>query len=903
MASKKKLLQAAAGAAGGGATTDITDVFSTFLYDGTGATQTIQNGINLGSSFGGQSYSFDGSDDLLLRTSDFTSNTDSKTFTFSCWYFSNLDQTGYWYTTSNGASNNGRVIIGRANGNLQVMCYNNSGSLILGVSTSANIPYGTWNHIVVSIDLANTSNRYVYINDSAYTVSYNTYTNDTIGFSNTTHAVSGNSYSSTSSGQTSLAHVFLDYTYRDLSVESNRRLFYSSSGEPATGQASLNPIMYMTLTSESSPNTNSGTGGDFTTQGSPTYNSNFGPDAGESGEGGLVWIKDRDSGSNSHMLYDTERGAYYAIKSNTTDANQFRSTGLTAFNSNGFTLGSLGAENSSGNSKASWTFRKAPKFFDVVTWTGSNFGGGRQISHNLGSVPGIIIIKRTSAVSAWYVWHRSRPNAYTLLDQTDAEDTSNTKYYFGDGTNVVAPTSTEFTTQTLNENGFTYVAYLFAHNDSGDGEFGPNADQDVVKCGSYTGTGSSQLTVDLGFEPQWLLVKRTDTAKDWILHDTMRGFGASGNFTSWLEPNTSDAEATATADWLEVTPTGFSSTSTQSRVNASGGTYIYMAIRRGPLAPPESATEVFEPVAYTGDGTTGRVIGSIDRADLVIAADRDNDSSLSGYGTIVYDRLRGEDLSLQTNSTSVEVVGWADAYFNLDQSGGWRTGDTSGGINYFNKSSSDYISWAWKRAPGYFDVVAYTGTGSNRTIAHNLGVAPEMMWLKERSGTFDWNVYHKDLGGADKYLHLNATDAVMTATNRFNNTNPTASVFSLGTSSALNDSGATHIAYLFATVAGVSKVGSYTGTGSDINIDCGFSNGARFVLIKNVNAAEQWFVFDSQRGISTSTSDPFLYLSITNAENPNNDIDIDPLSSGFKVASGGTQINGNGNTHIFYAIA
>ena len=80
-------------------------------------------------------------------------------------------------------------------------------------------------------------------------------------------------------------------------------------------------------------------------------------------------------------------------------------------------------------------------------------------------------------------------------------------------------------------------------------------------------------------------------------------------------------------------------------------------------------------------------------------------------------------------------------------------------------------------------------------------------------------------------------------------------------------------------------------------------NGARFVLIKNVSAAEHWFVFDSVRGITTSTSDPFLYISLDNAEGTNTDIDIDPLDSGFKVAGGGAQINGNGNTHIFYAIS
>jgi hypothetical protein len=109
-----------------------------------------------------------------------------------------------------------------------------------------------------------------------------------------------------------------------------------------------------------------------------------------SGEGGLVWIKDRESSSNSHFLYDTERGVGTAIKTDGANAAQTRSTGLTAFNSNGFTLGSLNAENGSGNDKASWTFRKAPKFFDVVTYTGT--GSTQNISHSLGAVPAVMMV-------------------------------------------------------------------------------------------------------------------------------------------------------------------------------------------------------------------------------------------------------------------------------------------------------------------------------------------------------------------------------------------------------------------------------------------------------------------------------------------------------------------------------
>ena len=218
-----------------------------------------------------------------------------------------------------------------------------------------------------------------------------------------------------------------------------------------------------------------------------------------SGKGGLVWIKDRDSGSNAHLLYDTERGAYNALKSSSTAVNQTRSTGLTGFTSSGFTLGSLGAENGSSNDKVSWTFRKQPKFFDIVTYTG-NSTENRQISHNLGSVPGMMIVKRTSSARDWVVYHRGNTAApetdVLYLNSTAATTDLGSAWY------DTAPTASVFTLGDqigVNANGETYVAYLFAHNND-DGGFGEPGDQDIIKCGSYTGNASTQ-SITLGFEP------------------------------------------------------------------------------------------------------------------------------------------------------------------------------------------------------------------------------------------------------------------------------------------------------------------------------------------------------------------------------------------------------------------
>ena len=162
--------------------------------------------------------------------------------------------------------------------------------------------------------------------------------------------------------------------------------------------------------------------------------------------------------------------------------------------------------------------------------------------------------------------------------------------------------------------------------------------------------------------------------------------------------------------------------------------------------------------------------------------------------------------------------------------------------------------------------------------------------MKRRNAAADWKVYHSALGNT-KHLNLNESIAAATDSSIWNDTTPTASVFTLGYDIKVNGNGDNHIAYLFATVAGVSKVGSYTGTGSDQNIDCGFTNGARFVLIKCTNTGgTNWMVFDSVRGI-VSGSEPHLRLNSTNAES--SDDQIDPYSGGFALTGNDNDTTGS----------
>jgi hypothetical protein len=265
----------------------------------------------------------------------------------------------------------------------------------------------------------------------------------------------------------------------------------------------------------------------------------------------------------------------------------------------------------------------------------------------------------------------------------------------------------------------------------------------------------------------------------------------------------------------------------------------------------------------------------------------------------VIDRLRGTRSSGPSNYLSTNLTG-AEATF---ASYGFGYDNNTGYLNNL-WGGTDGIFYDFKRATGFFDVVAYTGTGSNKTVAHNLGVAPEMMIIKMRSAADRWVVYLESIGATAVAAYLEEAYGMPVNTNSvwFQNTTPTDSVFSLGSGAAVNQSGQDFIAYLFGSVAGVSKVGSYTGTGGNVNVDCGFSAGARFILIKRTDSTGDWYVWDSVRGI-VAGNDPYLLLNSTAAEVTSTDY-IDPLSSGFTVTSTApAALNASGGTYTYLAIA
>lgn len=602
-------------------------------------------------------------------------------------------------------------------------------------------------------------------------------------------------------------------------------------------------------------------------------------------DGGMVWFKHRTA-TYSNILFDTERGTSNHLVSNTTAGNA-TSIGLGSFNTNGF---SFSGANLNVNSAAhvAWSFRKAEGFCDIVTYTGDGTSG-RNISHNLGSRPAFVMIKRTDAPSSWAVWVKidnTRALTALNLNTTSATGVSVSTYWMdGMTSSVISLTKVadNGSGNTHNVNGGTYVAYLFGD----EAIFGEDADEQICKMGSYTADSSNAYFVNLGFEPQWVMIKKTSGTGDWELLDTMRGFGADAANDEILKANSSNAEASDYGAF--ISSTGFYG-SNQS--GANGSTYIYMAIRR-PMKVPEAGTEVFQPLTYSGTGTfpngtdpnSGVATRTISSSlgfdvDMSITKWRSGGSGTPAPSSSLMDRFRGIYNELftyerfaesQSSNTGPRFSTRASRAFDLHDYG----------VEQLNKSGQALVSYVFKRAPKFFDMVAYTGNGSVRTINHNLQVAPDLMIVKCRSaGSSYWVVYDKT-GTATDYMYLDSTNAQGAFSGYWNNTEPTSTVFTLGTGNGddTNASSKTYIAYLFATLAGISKVGTYTGTGTGttVNVDCGFSNGARFILIKRTDATGDWFVYDSSRGINSGDSPYFLFN--TAAQEVNTDY-IDPLSTG-----------------------
>jgi len=615
-----------------------------------------------------------------------------------------------------------------------------------------------------------------------------------------------------------------------------------------------------------------------------------------SGEGGLVWIKERSgAGSEGHRLIDTVRGATKMLQSNAGTVENTIDGGFNAFTSTGFTLKADNgwAINSASPARyASWSFRKQEGFFQVVSWTGSNDSstdiGKGIVAHNLGCKPGMVIIKNTVQASTdWIVWHKGLASGhYIKLNTTAAATNSGSVAYFSKydgGWSQTDPDATNiyvgYNYQT-NSNSEAMIAYVFADGAESDAQiFGEDGNEAIVKCGTWTAS-SGNGTVTLGFEPQWVLVKCASGTGSWLMFDNMRGMSI-GTDDAYLVANSAGAEGTGT-DFININATGF----TVSNLGASQN-FIYIAIRRGPMKEPEAGTDVFsiaQPTTTAPLYKTGKLVDMAFNRQVHSAAD-----------LYLQTRLAAKQF-LRTNTTDAAQ---SDSSAVFD----YQTG-------YYNGSWNDTnaYGWAFRRFPKVFDVIARTGTGGGGvSVPHNLTVVPELVISKTLTASGfgtdldKWFVWSSAISGSgnDTFVQLQSDTGGSGLQMGFFSSSPTASAMTVHGN--INYSGDDLTYFLFASLSGISAVNKYTGTGNDINVtDLGAA--ARFVMIKRTDNTGDWYVYDSTRGI-VSGNDPYIFMNTQAAQVTNTDY-IDAHASGFTITSSAPDaLNASGGEYLYLAFS
>ncbi len=496
-------------------------------------------------------------------------------------------------------------------------------------------------------------------------------------------------------------------------------------------------------------------------------------------------------------------------------------------------------------------------------------GGGGEFN---GKISNFRFVKGTAVYTSSF-----RPPTEPLANIT------NTKLLCCNGSST---NSSTVTPGTLNAEGNPTASSDSPFDDPSGFVFGDAGDQNVIKCGSYTGNGSDTVDIDvnLGWEPQWLMWKCTDLAEPWYMSDSMRGIISAGNDNTLL-PNSNQAENVANWDLLDLTSTGFKLKTSDDKINGDGHTYAYIAIRRpDPLVQkPQLATDVF--AMDTGNGSS--TIPAFDSGFPVDFAIKRSPASSDDWK--VTTRLTGLNV-VKTNSTAAES---SSTTFVYDSNVGWAK----------NQNSNDQ-GWMWKRHAG-FDVVTYKGDGvAGRQIPHSMNKTPEMIWIRARNGG-EWIVGHHGVnGGTNPWNYemlLHDTRGEGASANKFNNTAPNSRVFTVGDNTYVNASGTNYVSMLFSSVSGISSVGSYTGNGSTTGpiITTGFQ--PRLIMLKRADDSGSWYLYDTLRGI-TSGNDHRIELNDSSGQSSGAD-DVDVLSTGFQLKHTWDNLNGSGGKYLYFCHA
>lgn len=909
---------------------DPRDHFGTVLYTGTGASQSINGGkYDAGAGFNGSSSKIALADNTFKYTA----------LTISAWIYPSgsgdrcIIET-YNYTSSPGSQ--GWILkVDNATNKLLMRAYNgdcgsayptdNSCTNVTEVYSNSAISTSAWTHIAITLD---SSNMKMYINGTAQTgntgvatngFTYNASTKTTIGCFRYGSAADEQFFNGKIDHLRMYDEVLSASEVGDLASESYDDSFKVNfpTGKSATALYRLNG------NANDETNVHDGTASNVTWK----YGVNFTPD--------MVWIKRRSS-TEPHALYDSIRGANKQLEPDDSDAEATNSApyqGLTAFDSGGFTVGPNGGVNSSSETYVGWCFNAGTDAaatnndgslqstvkantdagFSIVKYDYPHTDSStvRTVGHGLNTAPSLIIVKNLEHASSWFVYSEALGNGYEVyLNSANGVGTDGNRWNSTSPTTGVITLGTSFSSYAADYYGGGTIAYCF-HDVDG-----------YQKTGSYTGNGSAHgPMIETGFKPAFLLIKCTShTGTSWRILDDKRN--PSNPVNKYFSGESNAAEATG--NHVNFYDDGFQVITTDTSINGSGRTQIYLAI----AAPPETITPVlaksFKVLQYTGDGTTENVIDGVGFSPDLIWI-----KAQGGQGNnLITDKIRGPQKEIYTNLNAAEYDRSSTnnglRSINPD---GFTVGDDSNGSYSVNGGSGgtysgnppNYISYNWKASGSTdiltgsgsnndvlasinddagFSILTYRGTGSSgMKIRHGLSATPAMVIVKKLDANpAAWMVwFDQGLTDFDYYLNLNTDSAQVDSIGTGFSAAPDANLLTFGTSGIGNDNNLRYVAYCWRRITGYSAFGSYTATGSagSPTITTGFQ--PNWVMVKNVDRVQEWVIIDSVRGLGNT-----LRPDSDTAEYTGNSITVNSTSFTINVAGGGVNY-ASGDTFIYAA--
>ena len=642
------------------------------------------------------------------------------------------------------------------------------------------------------------------------------------------------------------------------------------------------------------------------------YNGNGGTQAitGLNFQPDFVWVKRRDNGigNTAHLLFDSVRGAGERLSTNNTSAQSTFTDEVTSFDTNGFSVGADASINGSGGNLVAWNFKAGGAAvantdggvtsqvsvnntlgFSIVDYTAP---GGTAIGHGLNGAPDLIILKSVNATEDWLIYNSiSGTGNYLSFSRNGGTDA-----VVGRAASFSSVTATTFTDLWTSAS-LNWIAYCF------------KSQPGFSKVGSYTGNNVTN-NVQTGFEPAFLLIKNISAGytNNWIMVDNKRS--PINQRKQVLNANLSNAESTETVN-INFLTNGFQLTNGNSAVNDGSATYLYLAFAADPSTTTPSLANSFDTELYTGNASTNQISTVGFAPDFTWIKARN-----TATANELHDSVRGEPSRLWANENYAASTAY-NGFVKLTSNGFDLNNVGSGGnVN----RAYNYVSWNWKagglasintdgsvtslvsanQAAG-FSIVEYTGNAtSGATIAHGLGVDADMVMVKSTNLAQAWNVYIKDITDTSaKYLRLNQSDGMLTTTNpRFIPNNFTSDVFSVGSDNSTNGNNDNYIAYCFTSIAGYSKVGTYTGNGTaGHNITTGFAAG--FLMIKRTSVGHgDWYIFDNKRKTGVYSDQLRANTSATEATGTYVSIN----ATGFALNTTASDLNNNSDTFIYLAI-